>query len=96
MKEIEFELFETESNPFLLQIVAPNEPVVLLAFEATMGEHTGMINICTPFKVIEPIIPEFSQSNWFSNPRGNREIKRLMGPGVHELAACAPLPYPEI
>ncbi len=74
VKAIDFTLFETESNPFLLQIVAPNEPVVLLSFEALMGEYSGMVNICIPFKVIEPIMPEFSQSNWFSAERG-RNVK---------------------
>ncbi|MEM7164958.1 MAG: flagellar motor switch protein FliM [Planctomycetota bacterium] len=69
VKTINFELAETESNPFLLQIVAPNEPIVLLSFEAVMGEYSGMINICIPFKVIEPIMPEFSQSNWFSSSK---------------------------
>ncbi|MGE3963329.1 MAG: flagellar motor switch protein FliM [Planctomycetota bacterium] len=75
VKEIDFKLFETESNPFLLQIVAPNEPIVLLSFEALMGEYSGMINICIPFKVIEPLMPEFSQSNWFSSSqrRGSGE-----------------------
>lgn len=71
VKEIDFQLYETESNPFLLQIVAPNEPIVLLSFEALMGEYSGMINICIPFKVIEPIMPEFSQSNWFSSTKKN-------------------------
>ncbi len=66
VKEIDFRLYETESNPFLLQIVAPNEPIVLLSFEAVMGEYSGMINICIPFKVIEPIMSEFSQTNWFA------------------------------
>ncbi len=69
VKSIQFDLYETESNPFLLQIVAPNEPIVLLSFEALMGEYSGMINICIPFKVIEPIMPEFSQSNWFTSSR---------------------------
>jgi len=64
-KPIRFEIIETESNPFLVQIVAPNEPIVLLSFEVLMGEYSGMINLCIPFKVIEPIVSEFSKSNWF-------------------------------
>jgi flagellar motor switch protein FliM len=64
-KPIKFEIVESESNPFLMQIVAPNEPIVFLSFEVIMGEYSGMINLCIPFKVIEPIIPEFSKSNWF-------------------------------
>lgn len=67
VKEIDFKIYETESNPFLLQIVAPNEPIVLLSFEAVMGEYSGMLNLCIPFKVIEPIMPEFSQSSWFGS-----------------------------
>lgn len=69
VKEIDFQVHETESNPFLLQIVAPNEPIVLLSFEVQMAEYAGMVNLCIPFKVIEPIMPEFSQSNWFSASR---------------------------
>jgi len=82
VKGIDFQLFETESNPFLLQIVAPNEPIVLLSFELTMGDFTGMVNLCIPFKVIEPIMTEFSQSNWFSSkgPReGGRSRERILG-----------------
>lgn len=77
---IKFEVVESESNPFLMQIVAPNEPIVLLSFEILMGEHTGMINLCIPFKVIEPIMPQFSQSNWFSaaNVRATTETRSFI------------------
>lgn len=75
VKSIDFDLYETESNPFLLQIVAPNEPIVLLSFEALMGDYSGMINVCIPFKVIEPIMPQFSQSNWFTSSRQRSEQK---------------------
>ena len=81
VKEIDFELFETESNPFLLQIVAPNEPIVLLSFEVVMGDYAGMVNLCIPFKVIEPIMPEFSQSNWFSSKsqrEGGQSRERIL------------------
>ena len=38
VKTINFELAETESNPFLLQIVAPNEPIVLLEKEKSFDD----------------------------------------------------------
>src|SRR5437773_1423870 len=38
-----------ESNPQLVQIVPPNEVVVLISFELTLGELRGMINLCIPF-----------------------------------------------
>ncbi len=77
--DIEFEIVESESNPFLMQIVAPNEPIVLHSFEVLMGEYSGMINLCIPFKVIEPIIPEFSTSNWFVSAEAHAH------PGAREL-----------
>jgi flagellar motor switch protein FliM len=79
-KPIRFEIIESESNPFLMQIVAPNEPIVLLSFEVLMGEYSGMINLCIPFKVIEPIIPEFSKSNWFvsSGPPSSGARSRIL------------------
>ncbi len=79
-KPIKFEIIESESNPFLMQIVAPNEPIVLLSFEVLMGEYSGMINLCIPFKVIEPIIPEFSKSNWFvaSGPPSSGARSRIL------------------
>ncbi len=78
IRKIEFKAIQSESNPFLMQIVAPNEPIVLLSFEILMGEHSGMINLCIPFKVIEPIMPEFSQSNWFvaSRSKATDESRR--------------------
>jgi len=99
VKDIDFQLYETESNPFLLQIVAPNEPIVLLSFEALMGEYSGMINVCIPFKVIEPIMPEFSQSNWFSSskPRtgvsGREQIlNNIFNSGIEISAVLAETP----
>ncbi len=66
---ITFKVASNESNPQLMQIVAPNEPVVLICFELTMGENSGMVNICIPFMVIEPIMADFSQQAWFAYVR---------------------------
>ena len=60
--EIDFRLSASESNPFLLRVVPPHEPTVLLGFEARMGETAGMMNLCIPISVIEPILPELSRS----------------------------------
>jgi len=80
IRKINFKMVQSESNPFLMQIVAPNEPIVLLSFEILMGEYSGMINLCIPFKVIEPIMPEFSQSNWFvtNRTRATEQTKKYV------------------
>jgi flagellar motor switch protein FliM len=62
--EVNFELQEVESNPHLVQIVAPNEVVVVIGFEAKMGQLAGTISFCIPFNVIEPVMPKISGQNW--------------------------------
>ena len=56
LAKVKFELVDTESNPQLVQIVAPNEVVVLIGFEIKMGARAGTMSLCIPFNVIEPVI----------------------------------------
>jgi len=55
-----------ESNPQLVQIVPPNEVVVLISFEIALGELRGMVNLCIPFNSIERISNKLSSNNWVS------------------------------
>jgi len=66
---IHFELTETESNPQLVQIVPPNEVVVVIGFELKMGNRAGTMSLCIPFNVIEPVMGKLSQQNWFTYSR---------------------------
>lgn len=58
IQKIDFKVVATESNPQLMQVVAPNEAVVLICFDMTMGEHGGLMNLCIPYRVIEPLMGE--------------------------------------
>src|SRR5438105_11909759 len=53
-----------ESNPQLVQIVPPNEVVVLISFELTLGELRGMINLCIPFNAIERVSSKLAANSW--------------------------------
>ncbi len=59
-----------ESNPQLVQIVPPNEVVVLISFELTLGELRGMINLCIPFNNIERISSKLTANSWVGYSRG--------------------------
>ncbi|MFH5802712.1 flagellar motor switch protein FliM [Alienimonas sp. DA493] len=63
---LQLSLVQTESNPQLVQVVPPNEVVVLVAFELTLGEARGMMNLCIPFNTLEPIAARFSGDAWSS------------------------------
>jgi flagellar motor switch protein FliM len=58
-----------ESNPQLVQIVPPNEVVVLISFELTLQEVRGMVNLCIPFNSIERIGNKLSANNWLAYSR---------------------------
>lgn len=58
--EIDPHLAEMEVNPQFLQMISPNETVVVISFNIVIGESSGMINICIPHVVLEPIVPNLS------------------------------------
>lgn len=62
--EIEAILEEFEVNPQFLQMVSPNETVVVVSLNTAIGQTSGMINICIPHIVLEPIISKLSVHYW--------------------------------
>ncbi len=64
--EMDLSIDRVESNPQLVQIVPPNEVVVLISFELTIGEARGMMNLCLPFNAIERISTRLSSNSWVS------------------------------
>ena len=62
--DINFSVVRVESNPQLVQIVPPNEVVVLISFELTLGDIRGMMNLCIPFNSIERIGGKLSSNTW--------------------------------
>ncbi|MFD2657194.1 flagellar motor switch protein FliM [Gracilibacillus thailandensis] len=60
-------LEDFEVNPQFLQLVSPNETVVVVSLDTTIGDSSGMINICIPHVVLEPIIPKLSVHYWMQN-----------------------------
>jgi len=61
---LECELERVESNPQLVQIVPPNEVVILVSFELLMGKSRGMMNLCIPFNTIERIGSKLTNNSW--------------------------------
>ncbi|MEQ8786426.1 MAG: flagellar motor switch protein FliM [Pirellulaceae bacterium] len=63
---LELSVERVESNPQLVQIVPPNEVVVLISFELTIGDVRGMMNLCIPFNSIERISSKLASNTWVS------------------------------
>lgn len=61
--ETQFLLERQETSPQLVQIVAPNEIVVVIVFEVKVGQSSGMMNFCIPAIYLEPFAVELRQEN---------------------------------
>lgn len=71
-------LKKIETNPQFTQIMSPNETVALITLDTKVGNIDGMVHICIPHLVIEPIIPKLSTKFWFSGVTkeiSNNELK---------------------
>ena len=80
-----FKVEDFESNPQLVQIVPPNETVVVVGFELKMGNRAGTMSLCIPYNVIEPIMGVLAAQNWFSYQRkgGQEDHLRKLTKNVH-------------
>jgi len=63
--KLDMKVHAQETSPQLIQVVAPNEVVVLIVFEVKFQDVVGMINFCIPSIILEPISKEFDQE-WYT------------------------------
>lgn len=66
-----------ETNPQFMQIVSPNETIALISLSTKIGETTGMINLCIPHVVLEPIMSRLSVHQWFVSEKKTRDEDEL-------------------
>jgi len=64
--ELQPSLERMETNPQFIQLVSPAEIMMIVSLEASMGNVVGMINICIPFLVLEPIMDRLSVHYYYS------------------------------
>lgn len=66
---VRFRYEATEMNPQFAQVAAPNDIAVLISFEMRVGAVTGMLNLCVPHLVLEPVMNKLSAQSYFSGKR---------------------------
>jgi flagellar motor switch protein FliM len=58
-----------EYNPQFTQIVPPSEMVLFVSMEVRMGENRGMIGVCLPYLMLEPILNDLSTERFFKRSK---------------------------
>jgi flagellar motor switch protein FliM len=85
--DLDFKIQARETSPQLIQIVAPNEVVLLVVFEVKMGSVVGMINLAIPSIILEPVASKFDQEMYTGYKKSaNFEEARLL---MESLKRCA-------
>jgi flagellar motor switch protein FliM len=84
--ELNLSVERVENNAQLVQIVPPNEVVVLISFELTLGDLRGMMNLCIPFNAIERFSSKLTANSWVGYSRGasNSETREAIGRQLQE------------
>lgn len=59
-------LEKIETNSQFAQIISPNEMIALVTLNIKLGEVEGMMNICIPHLVLEPVLERLNTKYWFA------------------------------
>ncbi|MCG8500304.1 MAG: flagellar motor switch protein FliM [Firmicutes bacterium] len=65
--ELKPRLDRIETNSQFAQIISPNEMIALVTLDTKIGDVKGMMNICIPHLVVEPVISKLSTKYWFGS-----------------------------
>ena len=75
--DADFKLEQIETNAQFAQLASPNETIAIITLDAHIGDVQGMMNICIPYLVIEPIINQLSSRYWFSEQYADENDRKL-------------------
>ena len=65
--ELRPQLVKIETNSQFAQIVSPSEMSSIVTMNVAVGDTDGMMNICLPYSVLEPVIEHLNTKFWYSN-----------------------------
>lgn len=66
VQQLEPMLERIETNSQFAQFVTPNEMTSIITMSIKIGEAEGLMNICIPYAVLEPVIDKVNTKYWYS------------------------------
>ena len=74
--ELTPQLSTLESNPQFTQVVAPNDMVVIITLQAKIMQTEGLITLCLPYLVLEPIMSKLTTTFWVSSSSAKKDTQQ--------------------
>ena len=68
--KLEPHLQRIETNSQFAQIISPSEMSAIITMNVRIGNVEGMINVCMPYEVLEPVIDKLNTKFWYSTVKG--------------------------
>ena len=66
VQELNPTLERIETNSQFAQFVSPNEMTSVVTMDIKIGDVQGLMNICIPYTVVEPVIDKINTKYWYS------------------------------
>jgi flagellar motor switch protein FliM len=71
--EIEPRLETIESNPQFTQVVPPSDMVVIITLQAKIMQTEGLMTLCIPYLILEPIMSKLTTTFWVAASANKRD-----------------------
>jgi len=68
--EVKANVESLETNPRLTRTITPKETVAVITFDIFVGKANGLINICIPHIVLDPVMNRLSAHFWLAEGLG--------------------------
>ena len=80
VQELEPTLERIETNSQFAQFVSPNEMTSIVTMNIKIGDVEGLMNICIPYTVVEPVIDKINTKYWYSTAdvKSNEAYRELI------------------
>lgn len=78
--DVRFRFESMESNPFFVQICSPSDMVLVVIMKLRISDVEGMVSLCFPYFLIDPIMDKLSSQQWFASTshKADPEMKKWL------------------
>ena len=85
--DVRFRFESMESNPFFVQICSPSDMVLVVIMKLRVSDVEGMVSLCFPYFLIEPIMDRLSSQQWFASTshKADDEMRTWLNKSVMQI-----------
>lgn len=84
--QIEPTMERIETNSQFAQFISPNEMTSIVTMSIKVGDVEGLMNVCIPYAVVEPVIEKLNTKYWYSsdNVRDDSIYREIMEESINK------------